>query len=182
MISHDQKDSSPETLGSREHLYEQGVAQSIAQENTSASDTPSAEDPIRKSNSSWEADAEKTMQLGEHVVGVLGGMVDLARMEAVLAVRTFPKLIMLWLIIMPVMLLTWCAFSVLLSWAVFATSGQTGLGLLTFLLLQILLLLVCWWCFIRFKARMSFPYTRAHVEQFARSIKDEFNAVDKTKK
>ncbi|WP_323815565.1 hypothetical protein [Cellvibrio sp. NN19] len=182
MIDHKSKDSAPESINAQERIYMQEAAESTAQKSASASNTSSAEEPARKQPSGVEADVEKTMQLGAHIVGVLGGVIDLARMEALLAMRTLPKLIMLCLLIMPVMLLAWCAFSVFLSWMVFSASSQAGLGFLTFLLLQILLLLICIWGFYRFKARMNFPYTRAQVEQFTRSIKDEFNAVDKTKK
>lgn len=170
MINHDQKETSPEILKSQESFYKDDIEPGTIKKNEASS-----------ASSAWQTDIEKTMLLGEQFVGVLGGMVELARMEAQLAVRTLPKLMMLWLLIMPVMLLVWCSFSVLAAWSVYAASEQTGLGLLTFFLLQVILLLICRWAFVAYKARMSFPYTRAQVVDFMRSVKDEINTSDKTK-
>lgn len=139
--------------------------------------SPSSHKPA----ANWEADVAQTLQLGEQLVGFVGGVVDLARVEALLAVRTLPKLMMLWLMMMPIILLTWCAFSALMAWSVVAASGQVGLGMLTFFLLQVLLLFVCRWLFVKYRTRMTFPYTRAQIDQFVRSTQDEFNRCSKTK-
>ena len=170
MSNHDQNENSPEAIKPRESSR-MDTAESIALKNTNS---------VGES-SRWESDVEKTVQLGEQFVGVLGGVVDLARMETLLAVRTVPKFIVLWLLIVPIVFLAWCAFSTLMSWAIFSVSEQIGLALLTFLLLQIVLLLICWWTFERFKKHMSFQYTRSHIASIMQGVKDEFNAVDKTK-
>ncbi|MGV8834603.1 hypothetical protein [Cellvibrio sp.] len=133
------------------------------------------------SSASWASDVAQTLQLGEELVGFIGGVVDLARVEALLAIRTFPKLIMLWLLMMPVMLLTWCAFSTLMAWSVFAASGQVGLGMLTFFLLQVLLLLVCRLLFVKYRTRMTLPCTRLQIDCFVRSMQDGINGRDKAK-
>lgn len=139
--------------------------------------SPSSHKPA----ANWESDVAQTLQLGEQLVGFVGGVVDLARVEALLAVRTLPKLMMLWLMMMPIILLTWCAFSALMAWSAVAASGQVGLGMLTFFLLQVLLLFVCRWLFVKYRTRMTFPYTRAQIDQFVRSTQDEFNRCSKTK-
>jgi uncharacterized membrane protein YqjE len=124
---------------------------------------------------SWEADVKQTLQLGEQLVGIVGGVIDLARTEALLAVRTLPKVMMLWLLMMPIMLLTWCAFSALMAWVVFAASGQIGWGMLTFFLQQVVLLFVCRWLFVKYRTRMTFPYTRGQIDNLVRSTQHEFN-------
>ncbi len=129
----------------------------------------------------WEADRPQTVQLGEQLIGFAGGVIDLARTEALLAVHTLPKVMMLWLIMMPIILLTWCSFSALVAWSVVALSEQLGLGMLTFFLLQVLLLFVCRWLFVKYRARMTFPYTRAHIDNFVRSTKNEFSRRSETK-
>lgn len=129
----------------------------------------------------WEADVAQTVQLGEQLIGFAGGVIDLARTEALLAVHTLPKVMMLWLIMMPIILLTWCSFSALVAWSVVALSEQLGLGMLTFFLLQVLLLFVCRWLFVKYRARMTFPYTRAHIDNFVRSTKNEFSRRSETK-
>jgi uncharacterized membrane protein YqjE len=171
MNSHDHKKSSPDVKNPRgSFLGDKLLGESTTENNAS---------PL--SSASWAADVEQTLQLGEQLVGFIGGVVDLARVEALLAIRTFPKLIMLWLLMMPVMLLTWCAFSVLMAWAVFAASGQIGLGMLTFFLQQVLLLLVCRWLFVKYRTRMTLPCTRLQIDNFVRSMQDGFNSRDKTK-
>lgn len=159
MNAHDRTDNSPEAVQPQEGF------------------SP----PDDKPTATWEADVAQTLQLGEQLMGFFGGVVDLARVEAMLAVRTLPKLIMLWLLMMPVILLTWCAFSALMAWSVMAVSAQVGLGMLTFFLLQVLLLLVCRWLFGKYRARMTFPYTRAQVDNFVRSTQHEFNRRSETK-
>lgn len=138
---------------------------------------PSADQPA----ANWEADVAQTVQLGEQLIGFAGGVIDLARTEALLAVHTLPKVMMLWLIMMPIILLTWCSFSALVAWSVVALSEQLGLGMLTFFLLQVLLLFVCRWLFVKYRARMTFPYTRAHIDNFVRSTKNEFSRRSETK-
>ncbi len=130
---------------------------------------------------SWAADVNKTLQLGEEFVGFVTGVVDLARIEALLAIRTLPNIMMLWLMMMPIMLLTWCAFSVLMAWVVFSASQQIGLGLLTFFLQQVVLLLVCRLLYVKYRMRMTLPYTRAQIDNFVRSIQHGFSGRGETK-
>ena len=129
----------------------------------------------------WQADAEQILELGKQFLDFGAGLMSLARAEALLSVRTFPKLLMLWLLMVPVILMTWCAFSVLLSWMVTAASNQIGLGIFTFFLLQLLLLLMCYWLIVRYRARIGFSYTRTQFMDFIRSIQYEINSRDKTK-
>lgn len=142
---------------------------------------PPIDEPSSINDSSWREDITQTVQLGEQLIGFFSDVLDMARLEALLAVRTLPKLVMLWLLMMPIMLLTWCAFSALMSWSVMAASNEIGLGMLTFFLLQVLLLLVCRWLFVRYRARMTFSHTREQIDSFIRSTRHEVNRQDKTK-
>ncbi|WP_049629623.1 hypothetical protein [Cellvibrio sp. pealriver] len=139
------------------------------------------DDPSLNDASRLQSDIAQTIGLGEQFIGVIGGIFDLARTEALLAIRTLPKLIMLWLLMMPIILLTWCAFSALVAWTVVASSNQIGFGLFTFFLLQVLLLSGCRWLFVKYRERMAFPYTREQINDFVRSVHHEFNRRDKTK-
>lgn len=165
MNAHDQKESSPEAAKSQGNFYADKL---------SGVDEP-GNDAAPNKSPAWMADIEQTLQLGEQFVGVIGGIVDLARAEALLAIRTLPKIMMLWLLIMPVMLLTWCAFSALMAWSIYAASEQVGLGMLTFFLQQVLLLLICRWLFVKYRTRMTMPYTRAQIDNFVRSTQHGFN-------
>lgn len=171
MNTHDQKENSSADVKSQGNFYGENLS----------SDDASEHEVSPNESASWTVDLEQTLQLGEQFVSFIGGVVDLARVEALLAIRTLPKLIMLWLLIMPVMLLAWCAFSALLAWSVFAASDQVGLGMLMFFLQQVLLLLICRWLFVKYRTRMTLPYTRAQIDNFVRSTQDGFSSRGKTK-
>jgi len=165
MNNHDLKENPPGAVKSQEDLSAASPA------NSDPNDAPVGSD--------WGLSVEQTLQLGDQFVGFAAGVVDLARVEILLAARTLPNLMMLWLLMMPIMLLTWVAFSVLMAWAVFETSQQIGLGLLVFFLQQALLLLVCRWFFVRHRMRMTLPYTRAHIDNFIRGIRHGSNSRGK---
>jgi uncharacterized membrane protein YqjE len=133
-------------------------------------------------DASWAVSVEQTLQLGDQFVGFAAGVIDLARVEILLAIRTLPNLMMLWLLMMPVMLLTWIAFSVLMAWAVFEASEQIGLGMVVFFLQQVLLLLVCRWLFVKYRTRMTLPCTRAQIDNFIRGMHHEFHNRGETEK
>lgn len=125
---------------------------------------------------------EQTLQLGDQFIRFAAGIVDLARTEIALAVRTIPNLMMLWLLMMPIMLLTWSAFSILMAWLAYAASDNVGLGLFTFFLQQVLLLLVCRWWYLRYSKRMTLPYTRAHIDNFVRGMQHGSDSRSETEK
>jgi uncharacterized membrane protein YqjE len=171
MNIHDQRESPLGVVKPEGNFYCENVPEEDAPEKNASPNTAA----------SWMTEIEQTLQLGEQFVGAIGGIVDLARVEALLAIRTLPKLLMLWLLIMPVILLTWCAFSALVAWSVFAASEEVGLGMLTFFLQQIVLLLTCRWLYLKYRTRMTLPYTRVQVDNFVRSTQDGFKSTSKTK-
>jgi uncharacterized membrane protein YqjE len=127
------------------------------------------------------ADIEQTLQLGEQFLSFFTGAVDLARVEMMLALRTVPKVLMLWLLMMPVILLTWCSFSALTAWAVYEASEEIGLGIFMFFMQQLLLLLTCRWLFLKYRVRMTLPYTRAQLDTFMRSMNHGFGRPGEAK-
>lgn len=184
MKSHEQIQDSPEAILSREGFAQPAVDPSLAGLETASitGDGASASNQSDENpGSKWEADINQTLELGKQFLGFAIGVLDLARAEAALAVRTAPKLVTLWLLMVPIILLTWCAFSILLTWVVIAASNQIGLGIFTFFMLQVFLLLVCYWLTIRYRARMKFSHTRAQVSDFFRSIQYEVDHRNKTK-
>lgn len=141
---------------------------------------PAANNAAGKSPS-WSDDMQQTLKLGDQFVTFFGGIIDLARMEALLAIRTFPKVLMLWLLMMPVILLTWVSFSVLAGWGIYALTGEFGWGIFTVFFQQLLLLLVCRWLFIKYRTRMTLPNTRVQVDNFVRSVQHGFSHQSETK-
>lgn len=130
--------------------------------------------------SKWEADVVQTLELGKQFLQMGVGIIGLARAEASLSVRTIPKLLTVWLLMLPVIVLTWCAFSLLVSWIVTGASNEIGLGIFTFFLLQVLLLLVCYWLTVRYRSRIGFGYTRTQIKDFIRSTQHEIDRGNKT--
>ena len=119
------------------------------------------------------SELNKTIQLGQQLLGFATDITDLARMEALLAVQSIPRLLMLWLIMMPVILLTWCSLTALIAWAMFSITDQVGVGLFSFFLQQVLLLLACYLLYTKYKKRMTMPYTRKHWRNFIKEFTDE---------
>lgn len=119
------------------------------------------------------SDLDRTRLFGEQFVGFIRDVTDMARMEALLAVKSMPKLVMLWFLMMPVILLTWCSFSVMVAWAVYSFFNSPGFGVVTFFVMQLLLLIVCRWRYAIYRKRMTLPYTRHHLGNFIRGFADE---------
>lgn len=123
-------------------------------------------------NESLEKSINQTLQLGEQAVDFTVGLIGLARTEALLAVKTIPNLVGVWLIMMPIILLTWCSFSALVAWVAYEASDEVGLSLLLFFLQQVLLLLIFRLLYTKYCSRITLPHTRAHIEDFVRGIRD----------
>lgn len=121
----------------------------------------------------WVDELEQTLLLGKQFSQFSVDLIGLAGAEMLLAVKSFPKLFMLWLLMMPIILLSWCSFSGLMAWLVFTLSAHVGLSLLAVFLLQILLLISCRWLFTQYRRRMTLPYTRDQIASFMRSINNE---------
>lgn len=123
-----------------------------------------------------------TLALGEKIVGLVNDIADLVRMETMLAIRSIPRLLMLWFLMMPILLLTWCSFSVWIAWMLYAATEQPGVGFFAFFLQQLLLLFVCRWLYAKYQLRMTLPYTRAHIDKFLRGFNDGSPGSGETKK
>lgn len=145
----------------------------------SSTHSPSGDIP---GDQTWSANMQQTLRLGEQVVGFATGVVDLARVEVLLAMRTLPNLLMLWLLMMPIMLLTWIAFCALMAWAVYEASEELGLGMLIFFLQQVLLLLVCRWFYVKYRLRLTLPNTRSHIDNFIKGMKYESGSSGEAQK
>lgn len=129
-----------------------------------------------------ERELESTLQLGSQIIDCALGVADLARAEAQLAIHSLPRLLMLWLITMPILLLTWCSFSVLVAWCVYELSAIVSVGLLVFFLMQLLLLLTCHWLYKKYRTRMTLPNTRAHIHAFIGMLNYGSSSRSKTEK
>lgn len=144
--------------------------------------SPQEEGSNQNAQPQWADDLEQIFLLGKQFSKFAVDLMDLAGAEVLLAVKGLPKLIMLWLLMMPIILLIWCAFSGLIAWLVFTLSAHTGLSLLAVFLLQILLLISCRWLFLQYRQRMTLPYTRDQIASFMGSINNEFSERNSAEK
>src|SRR5690606_18859960 len=62
---------------------------------------------------------QQTLALGDQALGYLTNLADLFRLEAILALKSAPRAFIVWLLLLPATLLTWVAFSIMVSWAVY---------------------------------------------------------------
>jgi len=134
-------------------------------------------DAVREDSSSTDPpqntdNLKDMLALGEKVVGLVNDIADLVRMETMLAIRSIPRLLMLWFLMMPIILLTWCSFSVWIAWMLYAVTQQPGVGFFAFFLQQLLLLFVCRRLYAKYQLRMTLPYTREHIDKFLRGFND----------
>lgn len=143
---------------------------------------PQEESSNQDAQPQWVDDLEQTLLLGKQFSRFSVDLMGLAGAEMLLAIKSLPKLIMLWLLMMPIILLSWCAFSGLIAWLVFTMSAHAGLSLVAVFLLQILLLASCRWLFVQYRQRMTLPYTRDQIVSFMRSINNEFSERNSAEK
>jgi hypothetical protein len=122
------------------------------------------------------------LALGEQVAGLVNDIADLVRMETMLAIQSIPRLLMLWFLMMPILLLTWCSFSAWVAWMLYAVTEQPGVGFFAFFIQQLLLLFVCRWLYTKYQQRMTLPYTREHIDKFLRGFNNGSSGSGKTKK
>jgi len=122
------------------------------------------------------ADAVK---IGEQLLGCLTGIAELARLETLLAVKSLPRAVALWLLILPLVLLTWLSFSLLLSWIAYDLLMDALWGFVVFFGLQCIALGSCYFVLQAYKHRMSLPHTRKHVASTIRSVQYEFEKTHK---
>ncbi len=120
-------------------------------------------------------DLMQTLALGEQLIASLASAFNLAGLEARLAMQTLPKLILIWLLMAPIILLVWCSFCGLVAWVVFALSGQLGLSFFAFFVLQVVLLLICRWLYGLYCNRMTLPHTRSHINDLISGVENEFS-------
>lgn len=124
---------------------------------------------------------EETLALGQQGLLWLGQLGDLFRLEAMLAAQSLSKVFKLWILMLPIVLLTWVSFAVTLSWAVYAWLGSPLTALASFFLLNLLLLGCMYGLFQRQKYYMGFHETRNQLRKTLGDIRDEINKTDSAK-
>jgi len=90
---------------------------------------------------------------------------QLVQLELRLAISDSKRLLVLALLFVPILILVWISFTVLLAWLVYLVNTSATQGLLALFISQILALLgIClgWW---HYKKSLSLPLTREHIQR-----------------
>lgn len=98
-------------------------------------------------------------------------IVELAKVEALQALETLPRLLMLACCRLPVLLLTWLSFAVLVACAIYTSTGNLVAAAGSFFLLQLALTLVLEYRTQRLHERMKFSKTREALSLLQGSLK-----------
>ncbi|MEQ8406910.1 MAG: hypothetical protein RKH07_01370 [Gammaproteobacteria bacterium] len=94
----------------------------------------------------------------------------LAIAEVRLALSDFRRSLVLGLVAIQVMLLAWAGFCAFIAWSIYLASGYTIIGIATFLLLQVIMLVVIRLLQKRLHKSMRLPETRRQLQ----SILEDF--------
>lgn len=92
-------------------------------------------------------------------------ILELLLLEVQLAISDSKRLVVLALLFVPLLMLTWLGFSVLLAWLVYLLNTSVTQGLLAFLIIQVLSLgaIVMGWN--HYKRSLTLPLTRQHIRR-----------------
>lgn len=102
----------------------------------------------------------------EQAKTISGDIVQLAQLELRLAISDSKRLIILALLFIPLLMLTWIGFSILLGWQVYLLNMSVTQGLLAFCIIQILGLAVIVISWNHYKKSLTLPLTRQNIRQF----------------
>ena len=108
----------------------------------------------------------------QQVEAIAADFMKLLQLELSLALGSAKRIMILALAILPLLLLTWIAFSCLIAWLVYQYSHSQGWGIFAFLMVQLLALYLIRLAWKHYQKDLSLPLTRQHMQNFYRSIKE----------
>tara|TARA_R110000782_G_scaffold23885_3_gene62099 strand:- start:203 stop:646 length:444 start_codon:yes stop_codon:yes gene_type:complete len=101
-----------------------------------------------------------------HAASAGGDLAKLAAMELRLALGDTGRIVALVLVAVPLLLLAWIGFSVLVAWLLFLPTLSVVAAIGAFLVVQLIPLGVIWWSIKRYGKSWSFTATRDHIRAF----------------
>jgi len=116
-----------------------------------------ASDEIRSETDAWQ-------DWLKDLARVSSTLSQLAAAEMRLAASDLRRYFLLSLLMLPVMLLAWIGFSVLLAWLAYNFSTYPAAGFGTFFLLQLLVLFYMRKLLARYRSSLSLPVTRRQLK------------------
>tara|TARA_R110001583_G_scaffold16561_9_gene67810 strand:- start:367 stop:789 length:423 start_codon:yes stop_codon:yes gene_type:complete len=90
---------------------------------------------------------------------------QLVQLELRLAISDSKRLLVLAMLFVPILILVWISFTVLLAWLVYLVNNSITQGLLALFISQALVLLGICLGWRHYKKSLSLPLTREHIQQ-----------------
>ena len=123
---------------------------------------------------------QNAVAIGDQVIGYLGSLGELARLEIGLAFQSIPRLLSAWALLIPLALLLWVSFSATLAWSAYSLSGYPLVGFSCFSLLQLIGCAVAAYQLRRYRQRLRLPNTRRELNRMREVVRREFESKSKT--
>ena len=114
----------------------------------------------------------------KHAASAGSDLAKLAAMELRLALGDTKRIILLALVAVPLLLLTWIGFSVMVAWLVYLPTQLVVAAIAAFLVVQLIPLALIWWSIKRYGKSWSFTATREHVKAFKEGAESAAKTTD----
>lgn len=123
---------------------------------------------------------QNAVAIGDQVIGYLGSLGELARLEIGLALESIPRLLSAWALLIPLALLVWVSVSATLAWSGYSLSGYPLVGLACFSLLQLVAAAAVAYKLRRYRQRLKLPNTRRELNRMREMVRREIEPKSKT--
>lgn len=127
---------------------------------------PTAKNPDDKAANTEQLDALQVWTDWLQQSATVGAdIVHLLQLELQLAIKDSKRLLLLALIFIPVLILTWIGFTLLLAWLVYLLDTSVTQGLLAFFIVQLGALSIILMSWKHYKKSLSLPLTTAQISK-----------------
>lgn len=119
--------------------------------------------PSESATDKEKSDLSASIEWLRSLSTMAGAIIRLAIAEISLAKEDLGRLIISSLLMIPLAVLTWIAFTLLAAWQVYALSASLGLGLLTFAAIQLFAVLLLLNRIKVYRRSLTLPATRTQI-------------------
>jgi uncharacterized membrane protein YqjE len=119
--------------------------------------------PSESATDKEKSDLSASIEWLRSLSTMAGAIIRLAIAEISLAKEDLGRLIISSLLMIPLAVLTWIAFTLLAAWQVYALSASVGLGLLTFAAIQLFAVLLLLNRIKVYRRSLTLPATRTQI-------------------
>lgn len=97
----------------------------------------------------------------------------LMQAEFALTLATIPRIVVMSVVLLPFLLLAWISLCVLMAWFAWEWSGELGLGLFVFFVLQVIPSVLLALKLVRLQKDLFFPATKRQLRKFSEFMEGE---------